>query len=101
MNALLTIESYRQIAKSPDSQEPGEKLLNRGKRGDKGTRTPDPLHAMQVRYQLRHIPLFSSATLLGNKKIIHMPEARMQISTGSIRKTTREYCPPQGEKNEV
>jgi hypothetical protein len=56
---------------------------------------------MQVRYQLRHIPLFSSATLLGNKKIIHMPEARMQISTGSIRKTTREYCPPQSEKNEV
>lgn len=101
MNALLTIESYRQIAKSPDSQEPGEKLLNRGKRGDKGTRTPDPLHAMQVRYQLRHIPLFSSATLLGNKKIIHMPEVRMQISTGSIRKTTREYCPPQGEENEV
>ena len=69
--------------------------------GSEGTRTPDPLHAMQVRYQLRHIPLFSSATLLGNKKIIHMPEARMQISTGSIRKTTREYCPPQGEKNEV
>ena len=69
--------------------------------GDKGTRTPDPLHAMQVRYQLRHIPLFSSATLLGNKKMIHMPEVRMQISTGSIRKTTREYCPPQGEKNEV
>jgi len=38
---------------------------------------------------------------LGNKKIIHMPEVRMQISTSSIRKTTREYCPPQGEKNEV
>ena len=55
---LSATENYRQIAKSPDSQEPGDKLLNRGKRGDKGTRTPDPLHAMQVRYQLRHIPIF-------------------------------------------
>ncbi len=25
-------------------------------RGAEGTRTPDPLHAMQVRYQLRHSP---------------------------------------------
>ena len=25
--------------------------------GAEGTRTPDPLHAMQVRYQLRHSPL--------------------------------------------
>ena len=24
--------------------------------GGEGTRTPDPLHAMQVRYQLRHTP---------------------------------------------
>lgn len=24
--------------------------------GSEGTRTPDPLHAMQVRYQLRHRP---------------------------------------------
>ena len=24
--------------------------------GAEGTRTPDPLHAMQVRYQLRHSP---------------------------------------------
>ena len=24
--------------------------------GAKGIRTPDPLHAMQVRYQLRHSP---------------------------------------------
>ena len=29
--------------------------------GSEGTRTPDPLHAMQVRYQLRHRP----ATPLG------------------------------------
>ena len=27
--------------------------------GAEGTRTPDPLHAMQVRYQLRHSPLFT------------------------------------------
>ena len=27
--------------------------------GAEGTRTPDPLHAMQVRYQLRHSPVFS------------------------------------------
>ena len=26
--------------------------------GAEGTRTPDPLHAMQVRYQLRHSPIF-------------------------------------------
>jgi hypothetical protein len=25
--------------------------------GAEGTRTPDPLHAMQVRYQLRHSPV--------------------------------------------
>ena len=27
--------------------------------GAEGTRTPDPLHAMQVRYQLRHSPEFA------------------------------------------
>lgn len=27
--------------------------------GPEGTRTPDPLHAMQVRYQLRHRPIFA------------------------------------------
>jgi hypothetical protein len=37
--------------------------------GAEGTRTPDPLHAMQVRYQLRHSPkLFPSESL-------HFPEA--------------------------
>ena len=27
-------------------------------RGAKGIRTPDPLHAMEMRYQLRHSPVF-------------------------------------------
>ena len=32
-------------------------VFMRDKRGGaEGTRTPDPLHAMQVRYQLRHSP---------------------------------------------
>ena len=36
----------------------GQKTVIMPKRfgGPEGTRTPDPLHAMQVRYQLRHRP---------------------------------------------
>ncbi len=30
--------------------------------GAEGIRTPDPLHAMQVRYQLRHSPIASRAS---------------------------------------
>ena len=30
--------------------------------GAEGIRTPDPLHAMQVRYQLRHSPIARWAT---------------------------------------
>lgn len=29
--------------------------------GAEGTRTPDPLHAMQMRYQLRHSPVSYNA----------------------------------------
>ena len=40
--------------------------------GAEGTRTPDPLHAMQVRYQLRHSPLNNS----GN---VTQPPSRSEI----------------------
>ena len=32
--------------------------------GAKGIRTPDPLHAMEMRYQLRHSPEVCSADLI-------------------------------------
>ena len=32
--------------------------------GAKGIRTPDPLHAMEMRYQLRHSPNVCSANLV-------------------------------------
>src|SRR3954469_19915196 len=35
--------------------------------GAEGTRTPDPLHAMQVRYQLRHSPWEASISLPGSR----------------------------------
>jgi hypothetical protein len=37
----------------PPAMEIGEKVID----GAKETRTPDPLHAMQVRYQLRYSPM--------------------------------------------
>ena len=33
-------------------------------RGAKGIRTPDPLHAMEMRYQLRHSPKVCFANLI-------------------------------------
>ena len=41
------------------SQGQGDQPLALTHCGAEGTRTPDPLHAMQVRYQLRHSPELS------------------------------------------
>ncbi len=38
--------------------------------GAEGTRTPDPLHAMEVRYQLRHSPVGSAQHTRGPLAIV-------------------------------
>jgi hypothetical protein len=38
------------------SRDMSARCLDTSQSGAEGTRTPDPLHAMQVRYQLRHSP---------------------------------------------
>lgn len=46
------------------AEEHKKPAISRGFRcGPGGTRTPDPLHAMQVRYQLRHRPRTASELL--------------------------------------
>ena len=55
----------RRLTRHPPNDptnDEGPVLSDRASRsgGGEGTRTPDPLHAMQVRYQLRHTPANSS-----------------------------------------
>ena len=38
--------------------------------GAEGTRTPDPLHAMQVRYQLRHSPVVRPRAYLADGPVV-------------------------------
>ena len=64
----------------------GTRPLTCGNRsGAEGTRTPDPLHAMQVRYQLRHSPesaAQSSRSLQGKAG-----PAAHGVSDGTARRT--------------
>lgn len=48
--ACPQLRPHRRVKKIPTSEEMGIEG------GSEGIRTPDPLHAMQVRYQLRHRP---------------------------------------------
>lgn len=50
--------------------------------GAEGTRTPDPLHAMQVRYQLRHSPI-AWTNRTGQPGNPSGPVPRMKIGLGS------------------
>src|SRR5215213_8037985 len=52
----------------------------RGFGGSEGTRTPDPLHAMQVRYQLRHRPV---RPVRGNELSLHQPPPAEEIERPS------------------
>jgi hypothetical protein len=61
--------------------------------GAEGTRTPDPLHAMQVRYQLRHSPvILADSVPLPSKQLEYSMQRSARIPnqrTGSERATDR------------
>lgn len=56
--------------------------------GAEGTRTPDPLHAMQVRYQLRHSP---GLLLLFEHFFRVSPEQLKYLRTAILKIPNREY----------
>lgn len=51
---MILAANFRRYEKTLPRDEAGQGFILRGA---EGTRTPDPLHAMQMRYQLRHSPL--------------------------------------------
>ena len=69
--------------RDPDTRSGGRLVQESAKNGDlcgtstrnsyggaEGTRTPDPLHAMEVRYQLRHSPVGSAQHTRGPLAIV-------------------------------
>ena len=61
----------------------------RGFGGSEGTRTPDPLHAMQVRYQLRHRP---GRPIRGNETSLHQPVPAYEIEGASAMRAASVSC---------
>ena len=56
--------------------------LNYDLSGDKGIRTPDLFHAMEARYQLRHIPFITRLKREGNssaRDLAHQHQILRQI----------------------
>ena len=63
--------------------------------GAKGIRTPDPLHAMEMRYQLRHSPKFIYQLLF--EPIDNLPQVGMKTKLGvsySLRHPRHPSHPP-------
>ena len=63
--------------------------------GAKGIRTPDPLHAMEMRYQLRHSPKFNYRLLF--EPIDNLPQVGMKTKLGvsySLRHPRHPSHPP-------
>jgi hypothetical protein len=59
--AIMVMSSHRSCTRSSwwlenSTVQPLRVRSRRHRGGAEGTRTPDPLHAMEVRYQLRHSP---------------------------------------------
>jgi hypothetical protein len=67
-------------------------LVVKDKNGAKETRTPDPLHAMQVRYQLRYSPVPS---LTVSRSVKSCQDYAMDLGRVllSQRATHRGLCP--------
>ena len=63
-----------------ETKNPPESFDSGGSSGGaEGTRTPDPLHAMQVRYQLRHSPRFLCRSGVSPKQLKYLRTAFPKI----------------------
>jgi hypothetical protein len=70
----------RPEASAPENKNPPESFDSGGSSGGaEGTRTPDPLHAMQVRYQLRHSPRFPCRSGVSPKQLKYLRTAFPKI----------------------
>ena len=67
------------MAVSGSSVEDSDTALTCFSCGAEGIRTPDPLHAMQVRYQLRHSPIASPNERVTTRGILANRRARSEI----------------------
>ena len=56
--------------------------------GAEGTRTPDPLHAMEVRYQLRYSPVVTRSRV-STRPSLATPPPRDQITLARSRRRPR------------
>jgi hypothetical protein len=81
----------RPEASAPENKNPPESFDSGGSSGGaEGTRTPDPLHAMQVRYQLRHSPRFLRRSGVSPKQLKYLRTAFPKIPNRAY--SACRYC---------